>query len=1070
MNHDKLIYLRSRVMFTIVGGMVIINPVYAQNSPDPQPTAQTAPSAQTTPTKPQKAAKPPATTLGAVMVTGVRNSLEQSMNIKRDSIGIVDAISAEDIGKFPDTNLAESLQRITGVSIDRRDGAGSLVTVRGFGPDFNMVTVDGRHIPGADAFGAAGSIAIGNVNGGSRAFNFAQLSPDGVSQLEVYKSGRANVASGGIGATIDIKTDRPFYHEGGKVIATVSGKGLYDTSQPHGSSVTPEFAGFFSYANPDKTWGISLNASEQKRHTGSGQSTVNDWSEQPWTGTDPALRADANIVNAPAIGQLYGLPTDIRYAFNDTRTERKNAHAVVQFHPVDSLTMTLDYLYSKYQLTSDRGEQGIWLQRANSFTDVTFDTDSAVATPVYLRDVPDGSKDFGMEQQHYSQKYQLKDIGFNAVWKATDDLSLTFDAHDAKSSSLPNDPMTGGGVTLVGLAGSSNCASGPQCGGEWGQEFSFNNGLPIGTRTWYPTAADALSSTGGSVNQAFAANNIGVQPLRIDAQGQTTEVKEGSIDGAWEFENGRFQFGTDFANTKLHRTQAVENFAQLGDWSVSNAGQFPDLMDHIMQDSVTNLFGGYNTSGIANTAWTGNANDLAKWAATHYPESPLHVLPQLAADNRVSEKTKAFYAQVELNGELGSLPTTTRFGMRYEQTDVTSTSAIAIPSAILWQSNNDFRVPTSATVQPVSAKASYSNLLPNVDFSLQFTDSLQGRASYSKTMARAPYSDLYAGASAGAPSGSVLINASSRANGSDNNPALKPLESDNLDLGLEWYFAKSSYVSLTFWDKRVNNFIGSSVTQENLYGLTDPTSGPRAQQAAAFLASAACRTQVTAAGGDVASACGLNDTSLFSTVALLTNAAATGGLAAYNGSSAQGLALENAYDIAGNADDPLYQFNVTRPVNQKQAMLHGWEFGGQYFLGDTGLGIQANYTKVLGDVHFDDSGDPTVDQFALTGLSDTANVVLMYEKYNWSARLAWNWRGEFLTMANQGNSHNPYYVDAYRQYDLSINYNFNDHLSFQLEGINLTGEDQRWHVRSSKQMLRLFDQKPSYALGVRYKF
>jgi len=216
-------------MFTIVGGMVIINPVYAQNSPDPQPTAQTAPSAQTTPTKPQKAAKPPATTLGAVMVTGVRNSLEQSMNIKRDSIGIVDAISSEDIGKFPDTNLAESLQRITGVSIDRRDGAGSLVTVRGFGPDFNMVTVDGRHIPGADAFGAAGSIAIGNVNGGSRAFNFAQLSPDGVSQLEVYKSGRANVASGGIGATIDIKTDRPFYHEGGKVIATVPESQIVET-------------------------------------------------------------------------------------------------------------------------------------------------------------------------------------------------------------------------------------------------------------------------------------------------------------------------------------------------------------------------------------------------------------------------------------------------------------------------------------------------------------------------------------------------------------------------------------------------------------------------------------------------------------------------------------------------------------------------------------------------------------------------------------------------------------------------------------------------------------------------
>jgi TonB-dependent receptor len=1046
-------------MFTIVGGAVIINPLYAQ---DTQVPAGTAPATQT------DAQKNNPTTLQTVTVSGVRNSLEQSMNIKRYSIGVVDAVSAEDIGKFPDTNLAESLQRITGVSIDRRDGAGSQVTVRGFGPDFNMVTVDGRHIPGADAFGAAGSIAIGNINGGTRAFNFSQLSPDGVKMLEVYKSGRANVASGGIGATIDIKTDRPFYHEGGKVIATVGAKGIYDTSQEFGSSVTPELSGLFSYANPDKTWGVGLNVSSQKRHTGAAQSTVNDWSEQPWTGTDPAFAPDINVVNAPAVGQLYGLPTDIRYSFSDMRTDRKNAHATLQFSPVDSLTMTLDYLYSRYKMDGDRGEQGMWLQRSKSFTDIEFDTDSAVATPTYIREAV-GTKDFGMEQQHYAQEYKLDSIGFNAAWDVTSDFNLTFDAHDAKSQSVPNDSMTGGGATLVGLAGSNNYYSGiencgtlPQCGGAWTQEMRFNNGLPIATRTWYPTMGDALAGTGGAVNQPFAANNIGVQPMRIEGQAQKTEIKEGSVDGTWNFENGRFQFGADFATTKLHRTQLVGTYNQLGDWSVANAGEFPDLMDHIRQADYAGMFDDFSTNGVANTAWTGKANDLAKWAASHYADADTRANTQLAADNRVDEKTRAFYAQLEMNGDLGGLTTTTRFGMRYETTDVTSSSMIAIPDAVQWLANNDFRINTSTELQPYSVKASYSNLLPNIDFNIDFTDELQGRASYSKTMARAPYGNLYAGASPGAPSGSVLLNESSRAGGSDNNPALKPLESDNLDLGLGWYFAPSSYVSVTFWEKRVDNFIGTSVTPSTLYGLTDPTSGPRAKQAQAFLESAACTAQT-------GSPCAVTDTTLFSTVAMLSNPE-TGGLAAYNGSDAQALMLENKYDVSGNADDPLYEFNVTSPVNQHKAKLHGWEFGGQYFLADTGFGILANYTKVMGDVHFDDAGDPTADQFALTGLSDTANVVLMYEKYNWSARLAWNWRGEFLTMANQGNSHNPYYVDAYRQYDLSINYDVNDHLSFQVEGINLTGEDQRWHVRSSKQMLRVFDQKPRYALGVRYKF
>ena len=1084
MDHEKLKHLRSKVMFTIVGGAIIINPLYAQGSQNPPSSSQVAPAGGQATSQPSQGGPSPddpqarqsdskkATTLQTVVVSGVRNSLEQSMNVKRYEIGVVDAISAEDIGKFPDTNIAESLQRITGVSIDRRDGQGALVTVRGFGPEFNMVTVDGRTIPGADAFGASGQVPIGNVNGGTRAFNFAQLSPDAINMLEVYKSGRADTASGGIGATIDIKTDRPFYHKGGEVIATFGAKGIYDTSEPFGNSITPEYSGVFSYANPDKTWGIGLTASYQKQHGGSAQASENAWNVQPWTGTDPALRAGANVVNAPAIGQLYSLPNDLRYAFYDFRSERKNAHAVFQLRPTDSLTMTLDYLLSRYQIEADRGEQSMWLQRANSFTDIEFDTGQAVATPVYLRDVPDGSKDFGMEQQHYAQEYKLDSIGFNAEWNATDDFVLKFDAHDSKTQSLPNDPLTGGGGTFISIAGTNNCAAGPQCGGAWGQEFRFNNGLPIGTRTWYPSQALAIANgAGGLVNQPFAANNIGTQPLRIDAQSQVTEIKEARIDGEWDFDNGRFQFGTDFAKTDLHRTQAVQNFQNLGNWSVTDAGQYPDLMDHLLATNTAGLFDGYDISGIATGTWRGNADDLAQWAAGKYPGISVRVSPQLAADNHVEENTKAAYTQLVLEGQLGDMPTTTRFGVRYEKTDVTSTSAIAIPSAVVWQSNNDFNTTTSPTVQPYSVKSSYSNVLPSVDFSIDLTDSLKGRASYGKTMARAPYENLYAGAAPGNPTGSILVNPSSRASGTDQNPTLKPLLSDNLDLGLEWYFAPSSYVSLTFWNKEVENFIGTQVTRESLYDLRDPTSGPRAQQAAAFLTSAACQSQVAAAGGDVASACSLNDTSLFTTVALLTNAGATGGLAAYDGSSAQGLAMENQYDITANADDPLYEYDVSRPVNLHKAKLHGWEFGGQYFFGQSGFGVLANYTKVDGNVHFNDAGDPSVDQFALTGLSDTANVVAMYEKHDISVRLAWNWRGEFLTLANQGGSNrNPYYVDAYHQFDLSIGYNFNDHFSMQLEAINLTGEDVRWHARSSKQMVRLVDQAPRYALGFRYQF
>ena len=125
-----------------------------------------------------------------IVVTGIRASLGKAMDLKRDSVGVVDSISAEDIGKFPDTNLAESLQRITGVSIDRSNGEGSTVTVRGFGPDFNLVLLNGRQMP-ASGLGSCCEAPA------SRSFDFANLASEGIASVEVYKSGRASLPTGG---------------------------------------------------------------------------------------------------------------------------------------------------------------------------------------------------------------------------------------------------------------------------------------------------------------------------------------------------------------------------------------------------------------------------------------------------------------------------------------------------------------------------------------------------------------------------------------------------------------------------------------------------------------------------------------------------------------------------------------------------------------------------------------------------------------------------------------------------------------------------------------------------------
>src|SRR2546423_5227737 len=172
-----------------------------------------------------------------VVVTGLRHSLVSAETIKRESLGIVDAIAPEDIGKLPDTNLAESLQRITGVSIDRSNGEGSFVTVRGFGPEYNLVLLNGREMP-------TSTLGDGGGPPSSRAFDFANLASEGIAAVEVYKSGRVTLPTGGIGSTINILTPRPLDRPGMR--GTVSVKGVLDTSRNHNNQITPEVSGIFS--------------------------------------------------------------------------------------------------------------------------------------------------------------------------------------------------------------------------------------------------------------------------------------------------------------------------------------------------------------------------------------------------------------------------------------------------------------------------------------------------------------------------------------------------------------------------------------------------------------------------------------------------------------------------------------------------------------------------------------------------------------------------------------------------------------------------------------------------------
>ena len=315
----------------------------------------------------------PAPEEDVIVVTGIRASLRQSQEIKRNAQGVVDAISAEEMGKFPDTNLAELLQRITGVSIDRSNGEGSFVTVRGFGPEYNLVILNGRQMPISSLSGGGGEAP------NSRAFDFGNLASEGIAAVEVYKSGRVTLPTGGIGSTINILTPRPLDRPGMR--GSLAAKAVLDTSQNGNDDITPEFSGIFSHTFADDRVGILVTGSYQQRKSSTNQANVG-WrdgylgSENNWG----SLPNNAQQVNRPGPTDVYQVQQNASYDLNEIDRKRINGQAVLQFRPMDNLTGTLDFTYSQNKVETRNSNVGVWF----NFGDVSSEwTDGPVAGPIF---------------------------------------------------------------------------------------------------------------------------------------------------------------------------------------------------------------------------------------------------------------------------------------------------------------------------------------------------------------------------------------------------------------------------------------------------------------------------------------------------------------------------------------------------------------------------------------------------------------------------------------------------------------------------------------------------------------
>jgi len=897
--------------------------------------------------------------LEEVVVTGLRRSLQNSMTIKRDSLGIVDAISPEDIGKLPDANLAESLQRITGVSIDRSGGEGAFVTVRGFGPEFNTVLLNGRQLATpTDPSQASG-----------RAFSFDTLASELVSGVEVYKSSTARLQSGGVGSTINIKTARPFDYSGFKF------SGSADANYEENSKKTaPDVSFLVSDRFLDGSLGVLASGSYQRRKDRINQLATDGWIINGGTPTSQ-INGGAGVAITPSNsqGNLF-VPQDYGPNVNFEDRKRIGGTLVLQYQASDALTLTVDTLYSRFTDKSDDRSYGHWFTPSN-LTNVITD---ANGTAIDMTQSVGQASDF--HDKAYSKSTDTIGSGINADWKLADRVTLSLDGSYSRAKEYPD----GGDESQLALLGYP------------GQTIRFQSGADIApyvTGFVDPTSGPNAGVVGGThplFEHVMLLRGYGVDDkiyqFRTDLDIKGDNPKEGLAD----LRVGGY-FSRDQKETALYSNDGLAGCATCG-YTIAAPTGFPIGVFNAGSDFMSGVSGASRTPSQWLT-FDGPALFNAITQEQQAKTPGFTFAPPLRNDSVVTERVYGGYLEAVFAGTLLDRSISSVVGVRVENTQST-VSGLSTPFIALTKLLTDatqYGVTTGGTAT-ISATNTYTDILPTLSLKWDLMDNLIARFAASQTMTRPTLEQL-------SPVTTLVTLRPGNFAASSGTANLSPFRSNNLDLSFEYYYGRADYVSVGSFYKTVSNFIvlnQTTGTVKNSVGtpLLDPASGLPAQ------------------------------------------------------------------------------FTITAPTNGPTAVVTGVEAAIQHSFWDTGIGVQLNGTYA----HSDKQLNPAdlTNKFALTGLSNSANAVLFYDKNQIEARMAVNWRDHFLQYLAppplNGAGQAVTQVRARYQLDASATYHINRNFGVFVEGENLTNQYLLKYAYYQNQFLSAEDSGRRWKVGVRANF
>lgn len=750
-------------------------------------------------------AKPAAEAVDRVVITGFRASIETALTAKRDDAGIVDAIRAEDIAKFPDTNLAESLQRIPGVVIDRDAGEGRNITVRGLGADFTRVRING-----IEALATTGGTDSSGGNNRSRGFDFNVFAAELFNSITVRKSASADVDEGSLGATVDLATIRPFDLKGRT--ATLSVKGRYNDLN---GKTDPRAAFLIGDTFANRTVGAVFSAAFSKRRVSEeGFSTVR-WDNGPSSGgwcaptgvannpanstattCGPAAQGVARVTGDATTTAAYAAanapnnfhPRLPRYGRLTHDQDRIGVTSSVQWKPQVGTLITADLLYAK--LNATRQEDFL---SAISFSRSATQGGKPQTSVLEAQYAPNGALLYGryngvdIRAESRFDELHTEFSQPTVSWDQSITPTLKLQAKAGRATSRFRNPVqTTTTLDALNVNG-------------YAIDFRGNDRLPSIT---YPF--DTNQAGGALTLVSVPQVTTGTQPttipnttsseIRIRPQGSTNINDSANLTLTW-----------DVTDTVTVRGGADRKRYQFDTYEFRRVNQSDTMFAPPAGTTVASL--------TTNLTGFGNGQSLPAGTVTHW------VIPNLSAiaqtydiycnclksgpaggpgdftlssitngnargnNRQVTEADTGGFLMADFDTRLAGMRVRGNAGVRYVKTDVTAVGYQATGGG------------TEARVEN-----SYSDTLPSMNVSADLTKDLVLRLGAAKVMARPQLGNLSPGGTI-STTGTLSI--------TSGNPLLKPFRATTFDTSLEWYHGRSAFVGLGVFSKNISTYIQS---------------------------------------------------------------------------------------------------------------------------------------------------------------------------------------------------------------------------------------------------------------------